>query len=199
MDIQNRKGFRISFNSPVILSFTGICLIAVLLDMMTNGRSTDLVFSTYRSSLASPLTYIRFVGHVFGHAGWEHLVNNMMYILILGPMLEEKYGAENIILLIVATALVTGIINFIFFPRIALYGASGVVFAMILLSSITGLEEHSIPLTFILVAALYTGQQVYEAFAVGGDISYLSHILGGATGAVIGFALNRHKLKRHPY
>ena len=82
----------------------------------------------YRSSLLSPLTYFRFFGHVLGHAGWEHFIGNIMLILVVGPLLEEKYGSANILFVILATALVTGIVNFIFFPYTQLLGASGVVF-----------------------------------------------------------------------
>ena len=87
----NEKKFRISFNAPAVLVFAGICVIAQLLNKLTNGASNSAVFSVYRSSLANPLTYLRCVCHVFGHAGWDHLIGNMMYLLILGPMIEEKY------------------------------------------------------------------------------------------------------------
>ena len=156
------KRLHISINSPVILGFTGICFAALLLGILTGGRSNMLIFSVYRSSLLNPLTYIRLIGHVFGHAGIDHLMGNIMLILIVGPLLEEKYGSLNIAFVILVTALVTGIANCIFFPGTALLGASGVVFAFILLSSLTQMQDGSIPLTFILVVVLYIGQQVYQ-------------------------------------
>ena len=58
---------RISFNSPVILGFTAICFIAFILNFITLGASNDFVFSVYRSSLLNPLTYVRFIGHIFGY------------------------------------------------------------------------------------------------------------------------------------
>ena len=94
--------------------------------MITNGDSTVLLFSTYSSSLLDPLTYVRLIGHIFGHADFDHLISNMIYILLLGPMLEEKYH-DRLIIVIVVTALVTGICNNIFQPGVMLLGASGVV------------------------------------------------------------------------
>ena len=157
---------KISFNSPVILGFAVICFGALILGVITGGRTNNMFFSVYRSSLLDPLTYVRFVGHVFGHAGWEHFLGNIMLILVVGPLLEEKYGSADLLFVILATALVTGIANFALFPRIQLLGASGVVFALILLSSFTSMKEGEIPLTFILVAALYIGQQVYQGIFV---------------------------------
>ncbi len=187
----SRRGFRLAFNSPAVLGFAGICLVAMVLNGITNGESNRLLFSVYRAPLSNPLTWLRMVCHVFGHADWNHLMNNMMYILLVGPMLEEKHGSVNLILVMLATALLTGLANFIFFPSTMLLGASGIVFAMILLSSITRTGDGAIPVTFILVAILYIGQQVWQAITVRDNVSYMAHIAGGAVGAGLGFLLNR--------
>ena len=188
---------KISFNSPVILTFTILCLVSLLLGTVTKGMTTDLFFSVYRSSLMSPAAYIRFAGHVLGHAGWDHFLGNIMLILVVGPLLEEKYGSSNMLFVILATAPATGIVNFVFFPRVQLLGASGVVFALILLSSFTSLKEGSIPLTFILVALIYIGEQVYQGIFVQDNVANLTHILGGLVGAGLGYVMNKNKMNRY--
>lgn len=195
--VDRKKGIRLHWNAPAILTFTLICVVVMALDGLFGGKLTSLLFSVRRSSPLNPLTYLRLVGHVFGHADWNHLLNNMMYILILGPMLEEKYGTSNMWFLMLATALVTGVIHLIFFPGSAMLGASGIVFALILLSSITSLREDSIPLTFILVALLYIGQQLFSMFTAQGNIAYMAHIVGGIVGAGLGFLMNRWKMNRY--
>ena len=120
-----------------------------------------------------------------------------MLILVVGPLLEEKYGSANILFVILATALVTGIVNFIFFPYTQLLGASGVVFALILLSSFAGFEEGKIPFTFILVAVIYIGEQVYQGIFVQDNISNLTHIVGGGVGSALGFVMNKNKMSRY--
>ena len=193
----SKKKIRLSFNAPAVLAFTGICLFAQILSVITQGASNTAVFSVYRSSLLNPLTYLRCVCHVFGHADWNHLLANMMYILILGPMIEEKYGTSNTVFVMVATALVTGIINMVFFPNIRLLGASGIVFAFILIASITTKEDRTIPVTFILVAVLYIGQQIYQGFFVNDGISQMAHIVGGVVGSMCGFIMNKFKMNRY--
>lgn len=191
------KKIRLSFNSPVILGFTLVCFIVLILDKVTGSASTRAFFSVYRSSLASPFTYIRFFGHVLGHASWDHFFGNIMMLLVVGPLLEEKYGSANILFVILATALVTGVINFIFFPHVQLLGASGVVFAFILLASLTSIEEEKIPLTFILVALIYIGQQVYDGLFIRDNVSNLTHILGGIVGSSLGYVMNKNKMNRY--
>lgn len=184
---------RISFNSPVVLSFTLICLAAYLLNCLTNGKSNLLLFEVYRSPLTNPLTYVRMFTHVLGHASWSHLINNMTLLLVIGPLLEEKYGSADLIIVTVTTAFVTGIVHFIFFPGTALLGASGVVFAYILLSSFACIKDGSIPLTFILVAILYIGGQIVDGVFIKDDVSNLTHIIGGIIGAFFGYLSNVRK------
>ena len=188
---------RLSFNSPVILGFAILCFGALLLNWLTKGYTNNLLFSTYRSSLMNPLTYVRFFGHVAGHAGWDHFMGNIMLLLVIGPLLEEKYGSANILFVILSAALVTGVINYIFFPHIQLLGASGVVFAFILLSPFTGVKEGTIPLTLILVAVIYIGQQIYEGIFIQNNVANLTHILGGLVGAGLGIVMHKNKMNRY--
>ncbi len=187
---QNMKKLKISNNSPAVLGFVLACLAALTLDFFTGGRSNRLLFMTYRSSLTNPLTYVRFFTHVLGHRDWTHFIGNMSYILLLEPTLEEKYGAKRLLEVIGITALVTGIVNCILFPSVALCGASGVVFSFILLVSFTNVREGEIPITLILVSLIFIGQQIYEGIFLRDNVSNLSHILGGIVGAASGFALN---------
>ena len=185
------KKLKVTFNSPVVLGFIFISLAVLVLGFMTMGKSNELLFMTYHSAMTNPLTYVRFFTHVLGHSGWEHYIGNVSYILLLGPMLEEKYGSKRILQVILITAAVTGIVNYLLFWNVALCGASGVVFAFILLTSFTSFKNGEIPLTFILVAIVFIGQQVYEGLFLQDDISNLSHILGGVVGAIVGYKLNK--------
>ena len=184
------KRLRVTFNAPVVLFVVAVSFIATLLNYMTGGASGQLLFTTYHSSLLSPMTWIRAFTHIFGHANWEHLVANTSYLLLLGPMLEEKYGSQTLAGVVVVTAFVTSLVNYILFPGISLCGASGVVFAFILLSSFTSFREGEIPLTFILVAVFFIGQQVIEGMTVNDNISNTGHILGGIVGGFFGYRLN---------
>lgn len=186
-----KKKYRLTFNAPVVLSFVLISFVITIIGIVTGGSSTQLLFMTYHSSLLSPLTYLRLVTHVFGHNGWNHFLGNAAYLLLLGPMLEEKYGAAMIIKVMIFTAIITGMINYLFFWNVALCGASGIVFAFIVLASFTGFNDGEIPLTFILVALIYIGQQIYEGVAVKDDISNMAHVVGGIIGAIIGYSTNR--------
>jgi len=183
--------FKITFNSPVVLGFIFTSFAVLMLGSFTAGLSDKVLFMTYHSPLTDPLTYIRLFTHVLGHSGWEHYIGNAAYILLIGPMLEEKYGSKQILYIIIITAFSTGLINYILFYNVALCGASGVVFAFILLTSFTNFKHGEIPMTFIFVAVIFLGQQIHDGIFIQDDISNLSHVVGGIIGAVVGYRLNR--------
>ena len=185
------KKIVIRFNAPVILTFALLSLLALLLGNWTNGAATHQYFSVYRSSLSDPLTYVRFIGHVLGHADYEHYMGNMLLLLLVGPGLEEKYGSGTMVWTIAVTALVTGLVNFVFFPHTMLLGASGVVFMMIVLSSFTAMRRGEIPITLILVVIFYLGGEILDGLFKQDNVSQITHIVGGLCGLVFGFTIRR--------
>lgn len=181
---------KVTINAPVVLGIVGISFAATLLGYITGGITSRVIFTTYRSALWSPMTYFRAFTHIFGHADWQHFVGNMSYLLLLGPMLEEKYGSRTLAGVVAVTALSTSLVNYVLFPNVALCGASGVVFAFILLSSFTSFKQGEIPLTFILVSVFFIGQQIFEGIFVRDNVSNLSHIVGGIVGGFLGYEFN---------
>lgn len=186
-----RRGIRLQYNSPVVLTFAIISLGALLLGEVTGGRTNALLFSVYRSSLADILTYPRFVLHVLGHSGYAHYIGNMMMILVVGPPLEEKYGSRSLFWAIFLTAAVSGMVQWLFFPGTALMGASGIVFMMIVMSSLSGMRDGYIPITLILVLILYVGGEIVDGVVLSDNISQLTHVIGGICGAFLGISMRR--------
>jgi len=184
---------RLQYNSPVVLTFALVALGALLLGKVTDGWTTSHLFSVYRSSLADPLTYPRFFLHVLGHVNYSHYINNMMMILVVGPPLEEKYGSRSLLYAILITAFVSGLVQWTFFPGTALLGASGIVFMMIVMASLSGMRDGYIPITLILVLVLYLGGEVINGITLSDNVSQLTHIIGGLCGAFLGMSMARSR------
>lgn len=179
---------RIKYNAPTTLTYAFFCTLVVTVDQFLVHGLTRAFFTVPNAlsfDLFNPLSYLRLFTHIAGHADWNHLLSNLAYILLLGPMLEETYGSLTMFLMIVVTGFVTGVLNACFFPH-PLLGASGVVFMMILLASFTNSGKDEIPLTFILIMLLYLGREILNAFR-GDDISQFAHLAGGLCGSLFGF------------
>ena len=186
---------RIHYNSPVILTFSIIAVLVFILSAIFSSGITGTFFAVGSSfSFANPLDYFRLVSHVIGHASFQHLFSNLTLILLLGPILEEKYGSSTILSIMGVTALSTGIINVLLFST-GLLGASGIVFAFIILVSIVNMRRDSIPLSFILVSIIFIGGELLQVFQRD-NISQTAHIVGGVIGAVFGFYLAQQRESR---
>ncbi len=179
------------YNAPATLTFALISLCALLLGHFTGGAATVKYFCVYHSSLADPLTYLRFFTHVLGHADLEHFTNNIILMLVLGPTLEERYGSRTVLFTIVFTAFVSGLVQWIFFPQTALLGASGIVFMMIIMASLGGMRGGGIPLTLVFVFVVYVGGEIYNGLVLSDNISQMTHVVGGICGAVLGIWIRR--------
>ena len=182
---------RIQYNSPVILTFS---IVVVLIHVFSEFTSIDVskhFFTIYDPmSIKDPVAYFRLFSHILGHASWSHLTGNLTLVLLLGPILEERYGSRTVLIMILATALITGFVHIAvpLFDNMGLRGASGIVFMLIVLSSFVNVKRGTIPLTFILIAILYLGKEVVNVLQ-NDNISQMAHIVGGALGSFFGFAL----------
>ncbi|GJM60987.1 MULTISPECIES: rhomboid family intramembrane serine protease [Persicobacter] len=174
-------------NAPITIGFSSICLLVLVLQAFLPQLMVYLFSVSGTFNFFDPLDYFRIFSHIFGHADATHLISNMLYILLLGPLLEEKYGPYRLMVMILMTGLFTGIFNILMFDT-GLRGASGVVFMMILLSSIVNYRRGHIPLTFILVSILYLGQEFLSIYQQD-NISHTAHIIGGICGSIFGFML----------
>ncbi|MFN3315200.1 MAG: rhomboid family intramembrane serine protease [Raineya sp.] len=177
---------KITYNAPFTLTFA---LVATVIHFL--GEDFTKTFFVVRPTMdfGNPLDYFRLFSHAAGHASWDHLFGNFSLILILGPILEEKYGTKLLLAMSFITALFTGVLNVAFLSN-GLLGASGIVFMMILLSSFANMKSKTIPLTFILVLVLFVGKEILNSFDTEhAQTSQFAHILGGIFGAIFGFVV----------
>jgi len=181
-------------NAPVILWLTIIGLAMLVIDNILPVNMA-LLFGARRTSLTDPMQYVRLFTHITAHADIAHYVGNFMMILAIGPMVEEKYGSRRLLLITVITAFITGLINVIFFPYAVVVGASGIVFMLILMASFTNIRQGKLPITVLLVAVLYIGNEVMLGLFTVDNISQLSHIIGGLSGGIFATVIHADKLK----
>lgn len=179
---------KITYNSPVVLSYALVsCAILLLSQTIWPAFNYNYFALQPHASFANPGDWFRMVSHIAGHANWPHLVGNFAIILLVGPMLEEKYKAFPLLAAIVITGFITGVANSLLFSE-GLIGASGIAFMMIVMGSMMNLRTGQIPLTFLLVSILYLGSEIYTGVTQKNDgISQFAHIIGGVCGIGFGY------------
>lgn len=131
----------------------------------------------------TPLTYM------FAHAGWGHLLVNMLGLFFFGPPLEEKLGSWEFLMYYLATGLLAGLFSLgIYFftgaARVNLVGASGALYAVLLAFAtwyprarvyLMGIIPVRAPVMILIFAGLSILQQVTGA---GRNVAHLTHLAG---------------------
>ena len=175
---------KITFNAPFSILFSMVAVAVYFL--FQHDGTIPRIFKLHGDfDLLNWKWYISLVGYTMGHGSISHLIGNISVILLIGPFIEKRWGTNRVFLMVSITGLVTALVHITFFDN-GLIGASGIVFMMIVLSSLIDLRSNQIPLTFILIVLLFLGQEVMSSFTED-KISQFAHISGGIIGAIFGF------------
>ncbi|MGI5173232.1 rhomboid family intramembrane serine protease [Treponema sp. OMZ 840] len=203
------KKIRIVYTSPLSGCFVLACTIILVFSRFTGDALISAFFSTPARqgspsafNPAAPFDYIRLFIHIFGHKDALSFGANAALILLLGPQLEERYGAAVLSLMMGAAAFVSGVCNAVF-AAAPLYGSDGIVFLLIILYVFAYAKKEGILFTNILLFALYLFGKLFPLFGtsaasngspaatLGGNtalIAALAHLLGGLGGSLFAFA-----------
>jgi membrane associated rhomboid family serine protease len=137
----------------------------------------------------NPAHYFSLVFHVFGHESWSHLWSNFLILLLLGPILEEKYDSQSFLTMIAVTALTVGVFQ-VLLAQPPLTGSSAIGFMMIMLVSFARIKPGEIPISLILIFLVYLLNELTRATSDGQAVSAAAHIIGGLCGIIFGFMKN---------
>jgi rhomboid protease GluP len=179
----------IRYNAPVTLTFSILCVAVLYLGGILGSGVYSHLFTVPGSAegvvWSDPWLYFRFFSYSVGHASSAHLFGNISLLLLIGPLIEEKYGSKPLLVILLITVLITGLLNALLFQE-NLLGASGVVFMMILLSSFANIKRGEIPLTLIAVLIVFVSKEVVASFQ-SNQVSEFAHLIGACCGAFFGF------------
>jgi len=184
---------KIDINAPVTLGMAALSLLVLGGNALTGGWLNRFL-AVYYTSFLDPLLYMRLLTHSIAHQDLAHYTGNFLLLLVVGPVVEERYGSRDTLMMIAIASVVIGLINVVLFSGTMLLGASGIVFMMILLASFVNIREGKFPLTVVLVFVLYIGNEI-ASLSANDQISQLSHILGGLCGGIFGLLTHWPKIK----
>ena len=211
----NKKSFlglKFIYDAPATLTFAFVCIILFALDTFVfkqklasliltspvNGGSAALAggalgvagaaASNLAFSASNPLSYLRLFSYALGAASGEILVCNMIFILLLGPSMEERYGTVVIAIMTFVSALFSGVLNACF-CKSPLQGCEAIIFMMIFLNSFVSLSKKKIPFSFVLVFILFVLRGIFSADfkAASSAIQIIINVAGGLCGSLFAF------------
>lgn len=189
----------LSKRTPKALGFAVLTLAAFLIQVGDAffGRGafvSELVFTTPDTAEGD---WWRPMSYLFVHADLGHIAGNLLVLMIVGPVLEDRIGARRWTALYLVGGALVVLSHVLFYPteRVAALGASGAVFAVVgALAIVAGKTTVPVPLGFFfmprlpvwVMALLYTLMNVAYAFSPGSGIAWYGHFAGMAIGIAAG-------------
>jgi len=187
---------RVIVDAPVVLGFAFLCCAVFVVDAVAPGAAVRLACPPLRY-LDARTGWYRLATHVVGHADYGHLKGNMVNLLLVGPAAEREFGSGALLKIAAYVAVASAAAHMALGPGDAYQlGASGIVFALILLNSLLSASTGTVPLTFLLTAALWVSDEVARAvFARGDSVSHVAHLTGACVGTAAGYALHADRAR----
>lgn len=149
--------------------------------------------------------FVTLLTSMFMHAGWVHLIGNMLYLWIFGDNVEDRFGHIKFLAFYLLCGLAATFAQLVFsmnssIPNLGASGAiAGVLGAYILLfpqGKVKVLMGRSVvPMPALVVIGLWIVLQLFSGIgsiastAQAGGVAYMAHIGGFAAGFVLTFLL----------
>jgi len=193
---------------PALLNNAGIDLLTI--DVL------DKWFSVFPRTFTWVLQVWRFVTYQFLHAGFFHILFNMLGLYFLGPTLERHFGPKRFLFFY----LLCGVVGAVFYTILALVGylhigpmvgASGAILGMLAACAILFPQfivffmffPVPIRVASIILIVIYVANLLSKGTNAGGDAAHLAGMAAGAiyvlwtplTSKISAKTLSRHRNK----
>lgn len=188
--------FNVSFDAPVTITFAILSLALFLIStyLLKDKAGGLLLASATKSGGTMPFaasnatSYFRTFLYVFGGKEISAVIFNLIFILLLGPSLEEYYGSILVAVCYFITAVFAGVLNACFCST-SLQGCSCIVMMMIFLSALVSVSKHKMPVSSVLVLILCIVNIVLTEKA-GGLAGIFINIVAGLCSSLLAFIVS---------
>lgn len=136
--------------------------------------------------------YYTLMTGMFVHASLAHLAGNMLFLYIFGSILENEVGALRTAAVFFTGGILSFILSIPFYPGANMLGASAAIFAVMAALLLVRRPGYSIQfLSPIGPLALLFFIFNIAAIGSGGNVAYISHVIGFVIGLFFGARWNK--------
>lgn len=194
-----KNSLKFIFDSPVVLVFSVVSAVIFISDLILKLNLSEKIFecpgakSVPAFDFKSALSYVKLVIYPFGGENSTSFFLNIGFILLLGPVLEERYGSIMLALMIFITSLVGGVLTACV-STFGIYGCGGIVFMMIILSVLSVFIKKQLPVSWIFIFTLYLAFSLFSRKKISGFMPFMQNnvpvfiqLASGICGSLFGF------------
>jgi membrane associated rhomboid family serine protease len=174
------------------MKFTNfLILLCVSITLYAWGAKENLAFSEYALFNGG---YYTLITGLFVHGNSMHLVGNMIFLYVFGNSLEDEVGAFNTAFVFFTGGVLSFILSIPFYPGENMLGASAAIFsvmAALLLVRCPGYSFRFLSPIGPLALLYFIFNIMAVKDATGGNVAYMSHVLGFVIGLFFGARWNK--------
>lgn len=185
---KKKNKINFAYDSPVALSFAIITILLFVMNaLVTKGRIDVFFYAPTNSGGAFPFnlkdvaSYLRLVLYQFGYFDLSFLFADLIIILLLGQILEERYGSVIMGLMMFFSTLFSGVLNACF-GKEKLCGAASIVIMMVFLNALTSISKKKVSVLSVATIVLVICREI---FARNGGFLQSGVTSGVVTGSVV--------------
>lgn len=185
--------FNFVFDSPVTISFSLLSVLLFVLNCLPIKGTPDIKILSSPTTSAGPIpfmatqisSYLRLFLYAFGSQNFVGLLSNLLFLLMLGPVMEERYGSLVIGIMMAVSVLFSGVLNTCFCET-SLQGCMPIIFMMIFLNSFMSFSKKKIPVSFFVIFVFYIVREV-SGKTFSEIVGLIICITGGLCGSLFAF------------
>lgn len=184
------KKFSYSFNYTSLI----IVVLNVVAFVLTGGgrnANFQYLFGLHPILFLKGHYFWQILTYMFMHGSWSHLLGNMIGLLFFGLYIERQMGSKEFLLFYLVCGLFCGGVSLglyvlLGYYNVLLVGASGAIYAVLLLFAVifprsTVFIMGMIPVPAPLLVAIYAGIAVFEQFfGMNQGVAHMTHLSGFA-------------------
>ena len=204
------KKFSYSFNYATLV-IAALNVVAFILTGSGRNLNAQYLFGLQPILFLRGHYYWQLFTYMFMHGSWSHLVSNMIGLLFFGVYVEKQVGSKEFWLFYVLCGILCGAASLAIYAvggywQIVLVGASGAVYAVLLLFAVifprsTVFILGLVPVPAPLLIALYAGVAVFDqVFGMNQGVAHLTHLSGFAAAwlfCLVRYGVNPIKVWKH--
>lgn len=194
--MKNKNHFVISKDAPFSFVFVVLSVILFLIDnFILKGKLHELILCSPTKSggevpflASSALSYFRIFFYIFGGSDFKILFFNLIFILLMGQILEEYYGSIVIGICFFVSTIFSGVLNSIFSLN-SLNGCTCIVMMMIFQNIFMNFSKGKISIPSFVIAILFI---IFEISSKNqsGILGFFINFIGGLCGSLLVFILS---------
>jgi membrane associated rhomboid family serine protease len=169
--------------TPLVLVIIAVNVVVFFLERFGNDTAVIDKYALQPLKMHDQHQYYRAFTAMFLHANFQHIIFNMIALVIVGPAVEVLLGRARFLTLYLLAGLAGSVASYLLSPA-SIYGlgASGAIMGLLGAYIVIGLRRRLpvAPVVALLVLNLIIG--------FSGDIDWRAHLGGVAVGALLGFA-----------